>query len=81
MADLRMATGHLLLPLCEKMVSIGAHIEGVLTVNCSSVTSGSQCSAVMIYPLDTKQLVLEFEPWLGTLRPEAMALRCVYACV
>lgn len=37
MADLKMATGHLLLPLCEKMVSTGARIEGVLTVNCSSV--------------------------------------------
>lgn len=39
MADLRMATGHLLLPLCEKMVLIGARIEGVLTVNCSSVVN------------------------------------------
>lgn len=37
MADFRMAMGHLLLSLCEKMVSAGARIEGILTVNCSSV--------------------------------------------
>lgn len=36
MAHFRMAMGHLLLPLCEKMVSAGARTEGVLTVNCSS---------------------------------------------